>query len=140
MSSENNPQSSAPNALDNRVFGLIFAAIFVVIGCWPLLFGHGGARLWALVIAVAFTVPALLFPKVLSPLNALWAKFGMLMHKIVNPILMGLIFFVTVLPTGIVMRLLGKDPMQRKFDHDSNSYWIQREPGSLTKASFDEQF
>ena len=114
MSSENNPQSSAPNALDNRVFGLIFAAIFVVIGCWPLLFGHGGARLWALVIAGAFTVPALLFPKVLSPLNALWAKFGMLMHKIVNPIFDGLDIFCHGIAHRNSYALIGQRPYAAK--------------------------
>ena len=104
-----------------------------------MLFG-GGYRLWALVIAIAWAVPALMFPAVLAPLNRLWAKFGLVMHKIINPVLMGLIFFLTVVPTGLIMKLLGKDPMRRKFDASATSYWIERKATSLSKESFDEQF
>jgi len=139
MNAENKPKPPAVKPLANRTFGLIFAAIFLVIALLPVIFG-GDARKWALLMAAAFSVPAILFPKILTPLNLLWAKFGLLMHKIVNPILMGLIFFIAVLPTGLIMRLLGKDSMQRKLDPDTTSYWIEREPGSLSKDSFDNQF
>ena len=139
MNAENSPKSAAVKPLANRTFGLIFAAIFTLIALLPILFG-GDLRQWAALLAVAFFIAALLFPKMLAPLNSLWAKFGLLMHKIVNPILMGLIFFVAVLPTGIIMRLLGKDSMQRKFNADATSYWIDRESGSLSKDSYDNQF
>lgn len=132
-------ESATVKPLANRTFGLIFAIIFFVIACLPIISG-GQIRFWALFVAIAFCVTSLLFPKTLTPLNLLWAKFGLLMHKIVNPILMGLIFFIAVLPTGIIIRLLGKDPMHRKFDSDSASYWIQRAPESLPKDSFDNQF
>ena len=139
MNAENPPKSAAVKPLANRTFGLIFAAIFTLIALLPILFG-GDLRQWAALLAAAFFIPAVLFPKILAPLNLLWAKFGLLMHKIVNPILMGLIFFVAVLPTGIIMRLLGKDSMQRKFNADATSYWIDRESGSLSKDSYDNQF
>ena len=129
---------SQQKQLSNRTFGLIFAGIFAVISLLPLAFGSE-LRLWAAYVVGAFAIPALLFPTVLAPLNRGWAKFGQFMHKIINPILMGLIFFLTVLPTGLLMRLFGKDPMHRKLDSDLDSYWIARED-SLTKESFDNQF
>ena len=124
--------------LSNRVFGLIFAGIFLVIALWPLMSG-GGPRTWALIAVVFFTIPALLMPKLLTPLNAAWVKFGLLMHKIVNPILMGLIFFLTVLPTGMMLRVFGKDPMRRKLDTKVDSYWQERSE-KISKDSFDNQF
>jgi len=139
VNTENTARPAAVKPLANRTFGLIFSAIFLVIALWPMLSG-GNLRSWAALIAGGFCVPALFFPKMLAPLNLLWAKFGLLMHKIVNPILMGIIFFIAVLPTGLIMRLLGKDSMQRKLEANANSYWIEREPESLTKDSFDNQF
>ncbi len=133
------PQKEQPKPLDNRVFGLIFSGLFCIIAFFPMLFG-GDCRRWALIVAVAWAVPALLFPVVLAPLNRLWAKFGMVMHKIINPVLMGLVFFVTVVPTAFILRLLGKDPMRRKFDTEANTYWLAREENAVTKDSFDNQF
>ncbi len=131
--------SDQPKPLDNRVFGLIFSGIFCVIALFPMLFG-GEYRQWALIVAGAWALPALVFPAVLAPLNRLWAQFGQLMHKVINPILMGLIFFLTVLPTAVILKLLGKDPMRRKFDSSASSYWIERDQDSMTKDSFDNQF
>ena len=128
----------APKQLSNRTFGLIFAAIFLVIALWPLKNG-ASPRTWALIIVALFALPALLFPRVLTPLNAAWVKFGLFMHKIVNPILMGLIFFLTVLPTGLMLKLFGKGPMRRKLDANATTYWQQRDD-KVTKESFDNQF
>lgn len=125
--------------LSNRTFGLIFAAIFAVIGLLPLI-GAGGVRFWALYLAGGFAVVSLLFPAWLVPLNKLWVKFGQMMHKITNPLLMGLVFFLTVFPTGMILRLFGKDPMRRKKVPDTASYWIQREQNAITPEAFDQQF
>ena len=137
----NSTPNKPPNqkVLDNRTFGLIFAAIFLIIGLFPLLFGNG-LRNWALIVTGAFAVTAFALPSALGPLNKLWAKFGQLMHKITNPLLMGLVFFLTVLPTGIILKLLGKDPMRRKRDDSAESYWIVREPSSIEAESFNQQF
>ena len=124
--------------LSNRAFGLIFAAIFLVIALWPLING-ASPRTWALIIVALFALPAILYPSVLTPLNAAWVKFGLFMHKIVNPILMGLIFFLTVLPTGLMLKLFGKDPMRRKLDANTKTYWQDRSE-KITKESFDNQF
>jgi hypothetical protein len=125
--------------LSNRTFGLIFAAIFLLIALFPLI-NQGEPRNWALAITAFFVVTSLAIPKILTPLNLLWAKFGQLMHKITNPLLMGMVFFLTVLPTGIMLKLLGKDPMRRKKDPQAKSYWIKREPSKITSESFDQQF
>ena len=129
----------APKQLSNRSFGLIFAVIFSGIALWPMLFG-GDVRQWAAIAAGLFAVPALLIPKVLQPLNNLWVKFGFLMHSIINPILMGLIFFIAVLPTGLLVKLLAKDPMRRRYEPDSASYWIERADGRFDKERFKNQF
>lgn len=129
----------APKQLSNRAFGLIFAAIFLVIALWPVLFGKD-YRQWAAIVLAIFAVPALIYPRVLQPLNDLWTKFGFFMHSVINPLLMGIIFFVAVLPTGLIIRLLAKDPMRRRFDESSSSYWIQRTDGQFDKDRFKHQF
>jgi hypothetical protein len=134
-----NNEKNQPKPLDNRVFGLIFSGIFCLIGLFPLLFGEE-VRQWAIVGAMAWAFPALLFPSILAPLNRFWALFGQFMHQIINPILMGIVFFLTVLPTALMLKLLGKDPMRRKMDENTDSYWISREQDSLSKESFDNQF
>ncbi|GAA6140057.1 hypothetical protein NBRC116583_38040 [Arenicella sp. 4NH20-0111] len=128
-----------PNMLSERSFGLIFAAIFLCIALFPLIFGEP-LRQWAMILMGAFGLPALIFPKALRPLNIAWVHFGQFMHRIVNPILMGLIFFVAVLPTGLMLKLFGKDPMRRKMDPNATTYWIPRENEDLTRDSFDNQF
>ena len=129
----------APKQLGNRPFGFIFAGIFTVIALWPVAFG-GDPRQWALIIVALFAVPAVLYPRVLQPLNDLWVKFGMFMHMIINPILMGIIFFVAVVPTGLILKLLGKDPMRRKLEAQSNTYWLPREDGMFDREKFKNQF
>ena len=125
--------------LNNRTFGLIFAAIFLLVALFPMIRG-AGPREWALMVAGAFTVSALVIPQALTPLNHLWAKFGQIMHKITNPLLMGLVFFLAVVPTAFFAKLFGKDPMRRKVDPSAESYWIEREPGEINAESFDQQF
>lgn len=132
-------ESQANKTLANKHFGLIFAGIFLVIALFPLIWGNE-LRVWAAVVSGAFFLTSLIFPSWLTPLNRLWAKFGLVMHKITNPLLMGLIFFLTVLPTGLILRLLRKDPMRRKFLPNEDSYWINRDEHKITAESFDQQF
>lgn len=130
--------STQPNLLSDRSFGLIFAAIFLVISLYPLIFG-GQLRTWAIVIAACWATPAMLIPRVLHPLNIAWMHFGKFMHSIINPILMGLVFFVAVVPTGLILKLLGKDPMRRKLLPDTDTYWQSREQ-QPSKDNFTDQF
>jgi hypothetical protein len=87
-----------------------------------------------------FLAATLLYLAALKPLNRLWLKFGLLLHKVVNPIVMGFVFFGAVLPTGLIMRALGKDLLRRKWQPDANSYWIERRPPGPAPASMRDQF
>ncbi len=115
-----------------RSFGIVFAVVFAIIAFWPLVFHGNPVRLWALGVGAIFLGLAFLAPQVLKPLNILWFKFGMLLSKIVSPIVMGIIFFITVTPIGLIRRMKHPDPLNQAFDKDADSYWIVREPGSLT--------
>ncbi|MBT5110262.1 MAG: hypothetical protein HOM25_16410 [Rhodospirillaceae bacterium] len=109
-----------------RSFGLVFAAVFGVVALWPLLDGDD-VRVWAAVAAVVFALAALVYPAVLKPLNLVWFKFGLLLHKIVNPIIMGMLFYLTIMPIGLIMRLSGKDILNLRVDKAARTYWIKRE-------------
>lgn len=123
----------------DRSFGVVFTVVFAIIGLWPLLHG-GGVRLWWLVAAGAVLAAAVLYPRLLAPLNRLWMKFGLLLHRITNPIIMGVVFYLAVLPTALIMRMLGKDPLRRKLDKSATSYWIMREPPGPPPESMKNQF
>lgn len=122
-----------------RSFGIVFAVVFVLIGLWPLKAG-GDVRLWALGLAAAFLLVALVAPRLLKPLNLIWFKFGLLLHKIMTPLVMGLLFFLTVTPVGMLMRATGKDPMRLKRDPTAASYWINRDPPGPKPDSMKNQF
>lgn len=131
--------SSAPEGGSDRSFGLVFAAVFVVIGCWPLI-KSGPLRLWALVVAAILLGLALAAPRLLAPLNRLWTQFGLLLGRIVSPIVLFLVYSVAVVPTGLLMRLVGKDPMRRKFDPGAGSYWVSRVPVGKPDRTMTRQF
>lgn len=122
-----------------RTFGLVFAGLFAAVGLWPLL-GGGGPRLWSLGIAALFLALATLRPAALRPLNRLWLRFGLLLHKVVNPLVLGLLFYATVTPTGLLMRLAGKDPLGRRFDPAASSYWVLRDPPGPAPETMKKQF
>jgi hypothetical protein len=121
-----------------RSFGLVFAVVFTIIALLPLKDGES-VRLWALGVAGVFLVAALAVPKILRPLNLVWFRFGMLLHHIVTPLVMGLLFFVTVTPIGVLMRLCGKDPLRLK-RNDAASYWIARTPPGPAPETMKQQF
>ena len=109
-----------------RSFGLVFAAVFAILAAWPLIHG-AGPRWWALGVALGFAVAGFLAPAVLRPLNILWFRFGLLLGRIVGPVVMGLIFFVAVTPTALIFKLLRKDLLRLKADESVKSYWIDRD-------------
>ena len=108
-----------------RNFGFVFAAIFAIIGLFPLWYGEN-IRLWACIITLIFLFFGIFLPKVLILPNKLWFKLGSFLGAIVSPIIMGMIFFLTVTPTGMIMRLLGKDILNQKINKTIKSYWIKR--------------
>ncbi|HXF47570.1 MAG TPA: SxtJ family membrane protein [Burkholderiaceae bacterium] len=123
----------------DRAFGLVFATVFLIIATYPLLFG-GPIRLWSLAVCAAFAAAAFLAPGLLAPLNRLWTRFGLLLHRIVSPIVLGIMFFAVITPMGVLMRLLGKDPLRLRFDTQTQSYWIERRPPGPKPDSFPDQF
>jgi hypothetical protein len=123
----------------NRTLGLVFAAVFLIIAVFPLFFG-GALRWWSIAIAAAFALAALLFPRILTPLNRAWTRFGLLLHKIVSPIVLGFLFYIVVTPLGLLMRLLGKDPLRLRWDRQSSTYWIERTPPGPKPETLSDQF
>jgi hypothetical protein len=123
----------------NRNFGLVFAGFFgllAALGIW-----HGSARrpIW-LTLALLMLVLAFAAPKLLTPLNWVWTKFGLLLHAVVSPVILGVLFYACVTPVGLLMRWTGKDPLNRRFDPSADSYWIKREPPGPQPDTFGHQF
>ena len=123
-----NDQSDIKSASD-RSFGVVFSAVFLIIGVWPLFWGKD-VRIWCLCIAIGFFAMTLLKPQFLGPLNRIWAAFGAVLHKVVNPIIMGFLFYLIITPTSLLMRLVGKRPLDLQFEHQRKSYWIESTPPS----------
>jgi len=109
----------------NRSFGILFFVVFLLITLWPILNGEE-PRVWAIPVSLIFLILGLLNSKLLSPLNLTWLKFGELLGRIIAPIVLLVIYFVVLTPTGLLMRLLGKDLLRTKF-LKNKSYWIRRE-------------
>ena len=122
-----------------RSFGIVFAIVFSIIGAWPLLSG-GELRLWSMAIAAVFLGLGFAAPRVLRPLNTMWFKFGMLLGRIIAPVVISILFFVTVTPTGLIMRLMHKDILRLKLDRNAKSYWISRSETDNPMGSMKKQF
>tara|TARA_B100001123_G_C15213687_1_gene988341 strand:+ start:520 stop:933 length:414 start_codon:yes stop_codon:yes gene_type:complete len=116
----------------NRSFGLVFFVIFFIIAIWPMI-DNSAVKSFDLIRKIPFSfslfflILGLMNSKVLTPLNVLWFKFGMLLGSIVAPIVMAAIFFFVVTPTGFIMRIFGKDVLGKRIEKNKNSYWIRRE-------------
>jgi hypothetical protein len=123
----------------DRAFGLTLAAVFAVIGVVRLVLSHSYAGWWlgAAAVMLAF---ALAWPAALAPLNRLWLRLGLVLYKVVNPLVMGLVFFTTVVPIGLLMRALGKDPLRLRREPAAGSYWITREPPGPEPDTMKNQF
>ena len=119
----------------NKSFGIVFSIVFLLIAIYPLI-NDDELRIWSLVIALIFLILGLINSKFLTPLNKLWFKFGLLLGKIISPVIMGLIFFLVVTPIAFIMRVIGKDLLNLKFNKDK-SYWIEKTgPKSKMKNQF----
>lgn len=123
----------------DRSFGFVFAVVFAIITVWPLWHGQP-LRWWAFGVALAFAIVAVVAPKLLAVPNRLWMKFGLLLGAIVSPIALGLLFYGVFMPMGVLMRMLGKDPLRLKRDEAAASYWIPREPPGPPPTSMTNQF
>ena len=119
----------------NRSFGIVFFIVFLLIALYPLTYG-GEIRIWSVITSLIFLVSGLLNSKILTPLNKLWFKFGILLGKIISPVIMGIIFFLVVTPIGLIMRLLRKDVLNLRYNKNK-SYWIEKGgPKSKMKNQF----
>ena len=119
----------------NKSFGIVFFIVFFLIAIYPLL-KQEDVRIWSLIISSIFLILGLLDSKILYPLNKIWFKFGILLGKIVSPLVMGIIFFIVVTPIGLLMKLLKKDLLNLRFNKH-NSYWVEKnEPKSKMKNQF----
>ena len=123
----------------DRSFGMVFALVFLAVGIWVVLGGQSEG--WFLLSGSAlFLVVAMARPSILGPLNRAWAKFGILLGQVFNPLLLGVVFFLVVTPIAIIMRLWGKDSLHLKFKSDLESYWINRSPAGPKVGSMTKQF
>ena len=118
----------------NRSFGLVFFVLFLAISLWPLL-DDKDLRIWSLIISVIFLILGLLNSKILQPLNKIWFLFGLFLGNIVSPIVMSIVFFLVVTPTGFLVRLFGKDLLKLK-KNNSSTYWITKDFNSNMKDQF----
>ena len=119
----------------NRSFGIVFFIVFLLIALYPLIYSEY-IRIWSLIISLVFLLLGAINSQILTPLNILWMKFGLFLGKIISPIIMGLIFFFVVTPTGLIMRIFKKDLINLKFNNDK-SYWINKnDPKSNMKNQF----
>jgi hypothetical protein len=123
----------------DRSFGFVFAAVFAILGLLPLVHGHP-VRWWSIGLSALFALVAWLKPTLLTHLNKLWTRFGLLLGAIVSPIALGILFYLILTPIGVLMRLTGKDPLRLKFERSNESYWIRREPPGPKPDSLTNQF
>tara|TARA_Y100000590_G_scaffold95525_1_gene108453 strand:- start:4689 stop:5087 length:399 start_codon:yes stop_codon:yes gene_type:complete len=121
----------------NRSFGLVFFTVFFVIALWSFRGDFSHIKKIPFYISLFFLIFGMINSNLLTPLNKLWFKFGMLLGAIISPIVMGLVFFAVVTPIAFFMRLAGKDLLKKKYDKKNNSYWVKRDkPMGTMKRQF----
>ena len=120
----------------NRNFGLVFFVFFLIIGLWPLL-GTNEIRYWSIFFSIIFFLLGITNSKLLNPLNKIWFNFGILLGKMISPLVMVIIFFLIITPIGVIMRVFGKDILSLKYNKKNKSYWIEKNgPKSKMKNQF----
>lgn len=139
MAHENLARDQQVKGSSDRAFGFVFAVVFAIVAVWPL-WNAGRPRWWALGLAGAFALVAVVRPALLSGLNRWWMKLGLLLGAIVSPIALGVLFYGVFTPIGAVMRLAGKDPLCLARDRAAPSYWRGRDPPGPRPDSMGRQF
>ncbi len=123
----------------DRGFGIVAAIVFAVIGAWPVI-GGGMPAMWSLGVAALLAGLALIRPRTLAPLNRLWTRFGLLLHRVVSPCVLAMVYYLAVTPIGLLRRLLGHDPLALRLDRAAASYWQKRAPDADRSRSMNKQF
>lgn len=136
---ERREDPTLPGGGSDRGFGVVFAALFAGLGVFPLL-GAGPPREWALAVSGGFLLLAFLRPGWLAPLRRVWFRFGLLLQRLLSPIVLALLYFGVVTPVGLLRRVFGTDPLSRRFDPEARSYWIRRDPPGPAPESLSRQF
>ena len=113
------------NLPSNRSFGIVFFIVFLIISLLPLISGHE-IRIWSLFISLVFLTLGILNSKILLPLNRYWTILGLFIGNIISPLIMGIIYFGVITPTGLLMKIFGKDLLGLK-KNKNNSYWIKKD-------------
>ena len=108
----------------NRSFGIVFFILFLLVALYPTI-NSEGIRMWSIIVSLIFLILGLLDSKILTPLNKVWFKFGILLGRVISPLIMGVIFFFVVTPIGLIMRILGKDVLNLKYN-SNKTYWIEK--------------
>ena len=119
----------------NRSFGIVFFVVFLLIGLWPILNGNE-LRIWSIIISLIFFILGILNSKILTPFNKVWFRFGIFLGNFISPIIMGIVFFLVVTPTGLIMKLFRKDLINLR-KNNSSTYWIEKKD---IKSSMKNQF
>jgi hypothetical protein len=128
-----------PKMGTERNFGRVFAAVFAIIAVWPLVRG-GQVRLWSLATAAVLLAVTLIAPRTLAPLNRIWFQIGILVSKVMTPLVMGLLWLVVMTPVAFLMRVFGQDPLRLKRELTAKSYWLERQPPGPVAGSLKDQF
>ena len=123
----------------DRVFAVVFVAVFLLIAIWPILAGQV-PRWWAAAIAAGLALIAVVRPTLLAPLNRMWMRIGLLLGRLVSPIALGIVYFLVLTPVGLLLRFQGKDLLRLEPRRDTSSYWIERQPPGPPPDSMTRQF
>lgn len=122
-----------------RAFGLTFAAVFLAAGVL-LSFRHSHLRPWSFLAGFIFLIVALVLPGLLAPLNRVWSLVGSVLHRVMTPVLMGLVFVLAVTPVALLRRAFGGSGLALRFDPELDSYWISRDHAVTDAESLKRQF
>jgi hypothetical protein len=124
----------------DRSFGIVFTVFCAIVAGVQFWYGSTTAAWGWLLAAAMFAAFSLVYSRALRPLNILWFKFGMLLHRVVSPVILGIMFYAVFTPIGLWMRLIGKRPLNLAYDEKADSYWIERRPPGPPPGSFNNQF
>jgi hypothetical protein len=136
---ENITRERTVEGSSDRNFGLVFAVFFLIVALYPLMHGSE-VRVWPLVVSGVFLVSALAAPRLLAVPNRLWTRFGLLLNKITNPIVLGILYYGVFVPFGLFLALAGKNHLRLGFDKGIQSYWVDRPPSDPDTDSMRNQF
>jgi len=128
-----------PSGSTDKTFGLFFALFFLLISIWPFFHGND-LRIWLALFAVSLAIIAFIAPRLLSPFNMIWTQFGLFLHRVMSPLILGLIYLITVVPVSWALKISGKDPLRLKIEPENASYWILVQESEKTKSSMLNQY